>query len=173
MSGTQLMFTFRGQMDRRTTTLQLQQVWLSTRDSHLRLPSRKLSPRYFGPFTIQRQINKVTYQLNLPQHYCISPFFHVSLLKPIILSLHLPQILVLMTCLLLLLSQMKAISTESTPSWTTCDGVGEYCHRLSCIHSTRPVTSTHLITVTLILIACTSLLGPVCNVTSESFSLSL
>ncbi|XP_039526835.1 uncharacterized protein LOC120478755 isoform X1 [Pimephales promelas] len=43
---------------------------------------RKRSPRYIGPFTVQRQLNELTYRLNLPPQYQISPSFHVSRLKP-------------------------------------------------------------------------------------------
>ncbi|KAK3536501.1 hypothetical protein QTP86_013831 [Hemibagrus guttatus] len=36
------------------------------------------SPRFICPFPITRQINPVTYQLQIPSSYCISPSFHVT-----------------------------------------------------------------------------------------------
>jgi len=59
-----------------------QWVWLSTRDLRLRLPCRKLSPRFVGPFQIIKQITPVSFRLDLPANYRVSPTFHVSLLKP-------------------------------------------------------------------------------------------
>ncbi len=59
-----------------------QWVWLSTRDLRLRLPCKKLSPRYVGPFKISRQITPVSFRLELPSNYRISPTFPAgSLLK--------------------------------------------------------------------------------------------
>ncbi|KAK3568931.1 hypothetical protein QTP86_020639 [Hemibagrus guttatus] len=59
-----------------------QRVWLSTRKLRLKLPCRKLSPKFVGPFEIIRQVNPVSYRLWLPASYHICPTFHVSLLKP-------------------------------------------------------------------------------------------
>ncbi|KAL0185666.1 hypothetical protein M9458_017336, partial [Cirrhinus mrigala] len=59
-----------------------QWVWLSTRDLRLRLPCKKLCPRYVGPFKIIKQITPVSFRLDLPAEYRISPTFHVSLFKP-------------------------------------------------------------------------------------------
>ncbi|KAK3571445.1 hypothetical protein QTP86_012075 [Hemibagrus guttatus] len=57
-------------------------VWVSTRNLRLKLPCRKLSPKFVGPFEIIRQVNPVAYRLWLPASYRTCPTFHVSLLKP-------------------------------------------------------------------------------------------
>ncbi len=44
----------------------VQWVWLSTWDLRLRLPCKKLNPRYVGPFKIIRQITPVSFRLTLP-----------------------------------------------------------------------------------------------------------
>ncbi|KAK3507874.1 hypothetical protein QTP70_002201 [Hemibagrus guttatus] len=48
----------------------------------MRLPCKKLSPKFIGPFTITRRVNPVTYRPQLPREYKIHPLFHVSLLTP-------------------------------------------------------------------------------------------
>ncbi len=69
-----------------------QKVWLSTRDIRMRMPVEKLSPRYVGPFTITKQINPVTYHLELPPQYRIHPPFMCHSSSRIILPFLSPQI---------------------------------------------------------------------------------
>ena len=42
---------------------------------------QKLAPRYFGSFPVIERVGKVAYKLQLPDHACIHPIFHVSLLE--------------------------------------------------------------------------------------------
>jgi len=59
---------------------------LSIQDIRLHQPCHKLSPRYIGPFTMKRQLNKVTYRLNLPS---ITEFHHPSTYHSSYLTLNL------------------------------------------------------------------------------------
>uniref|UniRef100_A0A670ZKL6 Gypsy retrotransposon integrase-like protein 1 n=1 Tax=Pseudonaja textilis TaxID=8673 RepID=A0A670ZKL6_PSETE len=58
-------------------------VFLSTKYLQTIQKSKKLGPKYVGPFPIEQIVNPVTVQLTLPKTLRrIHPVFHVSLLKP-------------------------------------------------------------------------------------------
>ncbi|XP_014831968.1 PREDICTED: uncharacterized protein LOC106909964, partial [Poecilia mexicana] len=60
-----------------------QKVWLSAKDIPLKAASKKLSPKFLGPFEIQAVLNPSAVRLKLPSSLRVHPVFHVSLLKPV------------------------------------------------------------------------------------------
>ncbi len=64
-----------------------QRVWLSTKDLPLRSPSRKLAPRFIGPYRVTKVVNPVAIRLKLPPALGrVHPVFHVSKVKPVFSS---------------------------------------------------------------------------------------
>ncbi|GAB7357799.1 hypothetical protein MBLNU459_g0615t2 [Dothideomycetes sp. NU459] len=57
-------------------------VLLSAKNLSLKLPARKLSPKFIGPFQVLEPVGARAYRLRLPPQYKIHPVFHVSLLEP-------------------------------------------------------------------------------------------
>ncbi|KAJ8333796.1 hypothetical protein SKAU_G00411150 [Synaphobranchus kaupii] len=60
-----------------------QQVWLSTSNISLPSSSKKLRPRFSGPFPVVRLVNPVSVKLSLPASLKVYPVFHVSQIKPV------------------------------------------------------------------------------------------
>ncbi|KAG1934059.1 retrotransposable element [Pimephales promelas] len=62
-----------------------QRVWLSTANLPLQYPSRKLAPKFIGPFRVVRVHSPVAVRLRLPASLRrVHPVFHVSNLKPVV-----------------------------------------------------------------------------------------
>jgi hypothetical protein len=59
-------------------------VLLSTENLNKHSQSKKLYPKYLGPFKVLKKVNDVAYKLDLPSHMTIHPVFHVNLIKPYI-----------------------------------------------------------------------------------------
>ena len=57
-------------------------VWLDARNLNVQTPSKKLSPRRYGPYPILEQISPVTYRIKLPPSLRIKNVFHMDLLTP-------------------------------------------------------------------------------------------
>ncbi|KAK9395409.1 hypothetical protein NXF25_018770 [Crotalus adamanteus] len=58
-------------------------MYFSTKYLRLKIPCKKLGPKYVGPFQVTKVINPVTIRLQLPSFLGrVHPVFHSSLLKP-------------------------------------------------------------------------------------------
>ena len=60
-----------------------QRVWLSAKNLNLKVPSKKLAPRFVGPFPISQIISPAAVRLRLPRSLRVHPTFHVSQVKPV------------------------------------------------------------------------------------------
>jgi hypothetical protein len=58
------------------------QVWLEATNLKIKHQKTKLAPKWYGLFTMEREISPVAYQLRLPTSWGIHNVFHASLLSP-------------------------------------------------------------------------------------------
>jgi hypothetical protein len=58
------------------------EVWLNSKNLRLPYLTRKLTPKWEGPFPITEVISPLSYRLKLPTQWKIHPVFHAHLLTP-------------------------------------------------------------------------------------------
>ncbi|CAJ0927859.1 unnamed protein product [Ranitomeya imitator] len=58
-------------------------VWLSSRNLRLKIPSKKLGPKFVGPFIVVQIVNSAAVRLDIHSSWKINSVFHVSLLKKV------------------------------------------------------------------------------------------
>ena len=57
-------------------------VWLESKNLKLQYESKKVIPKWQGPFHISKVLGPLTYKLKLPEQWKIHPMFHATLLTP-------------------------------------------------------------------------------------------
>ncbi len=53
-------------------------VWLNSAHLPVRQGAHKFSPKWAGPFAVERQVSREAYRLALPSSWRIHPVFHTS-----------------------------------------------------------------------------------------------
>jgi hypothetical protein len=55
-----------------------EKVWLSAKNLISALPSKKLAPKRYGPFTVEAILSPITFKIRLPSSWKSHPVFHAS-----------------------------------------------------------------------------------------------
>jgi hypothetical protein len=55
-----------------------EKVWLSAKNLISALPSKKLAPKRYGPFTVEAVLSPITFKIRLPPSWKSHPVFHAS-----------------------------------------------------------------------------------------------
>lgn len=69
-----------------------QEVWLSTKNLPLKVPSKKLAPRFVGPFAVSKVLSPAAVRLRLPRSLRVHLTFHISQVKPVRWSALVPSL---------------------------------------------------------------------------------